>query len=77
MLVSLERQWVPVPWNSLETLETGMSQAQVRSILGEPSKEETEEESHRWVYKRWWSWGYAVVIFDAEGRLTGYYQDDF
>jgi len=77
MAVSFERQWIPVPPDTLEALESGMTESQVRDILGAPSDEVSEEDGYRWVYERWWSWGYAVVSFDAEGKLTGYYQDDF
>jgi len=55
-------------------LDPGMSQADVRRLIGEPARTESFERLHEvaWDYPFTDSWGYFAfvsVIFDSQGRL--------
>jgi hypothetical protein len=61
----------PFDLAKLQSLETGMSQAQVVEILGPPRKIYGE----RWSYARSLSWPVVQIHFDGAGKLIRYEYD--
>jgi outer membrane protein assembly factor BamE (lipoprotein component of BamABCDE complex) len=54
----------------LRCLEVGMSRAEIKELLGEPSNTRTTRDRERWGYTL--SYSQALVLeFDPHGRLTG------
>ncbi|GEP43899.1 outer membrane protein assembly factor BamE domain-containing protein [Brevifollis gellanilyticus] len=61
----------PFPLAKLEAVKPGMSQSQVRELLGEPS----DATSKQWTYQRVLAFGYVNVLFDANGLVRhGHYE---
>ncbi len=77
MIVSFECQWVPLPESELQSLTASHTMADVRARFGEPSEIRDESGGTEFLYKRWWSVGFALVDFSPDGHFTGYSQDDF
>jgi outer membrane protein assembly factor BamE (lipoprotein component of BamABCDE complex) len=63
----------PVPQKRLEQLSPGMSQEQVRAIIGTPSK--IHDNGREWVYTKGLSWSMTMVYFDDDGRFVRYVID--
>jgi outer membrane protein assembly factor BamE (lipoprotein component of BamABCDE complex) len=67
----------PVSPRKIEALEVGMSEAEVKELLGSPldpfqrSKSGTD-----WTYSRSFMWRSLVVEFDETGHLSKFYMDD-
>jgi hypothetical protein len=55
----------------LRNLERGMTQQQVRQVLGEPRSTDTRG----WHYSRPMAWPIVHVRFDANGRMESYDYD--
>ena len=55
----------------LQRLRQGMTQAQVRDVLGKPGTTDATS----WHYSRPMAWPIVHVNFDAEGRLASYEYD--
>jgi len=55
----------------LQQLQAGMTQQQVRQVLGEPRL----KDEFGWHYARPMAWPIVHVRFDANGRLSGHDYD--
>lgn len=65
-----------VPRSKLASLQPGMSQAEVRQLLGEPGRRYTQDDgSASWAYSRG-TWAILYVYFDAQGKLTQFVHDE-
>ena len=54
-----------MPRSKLDQIRLGMSQSEVRTILGSPQEEREEQ----WFYSRWGNPGYVAVSFDTSGHV--------
>jgi hypothetical protein len=77
MVLSFELQWVPFPYDTLQTLTTDMTESDVSQVLGAPSEIRESRNGKEWIYETWWSWGHAKIYFDENGKFTWCFQDDF
>jgi len=57
----------PVPLDLLNRIRTGMSQEQVRGMLGEP---ESVSEHGDWYYSPWGNQGWVTIGFDESGAVA-------
>ena len=58
----------PVPTELLHRLKKGMTQDEVRSILGPPT---TIHEGGQWTYKRVLVFGYVAIHWQSDGTYVG------
>ena len=64
--------WYSMTWSErlLRPVHVGMSQSQVRSVVGAPlSIINRTNSTDAWYYNRWWS-SDAVVYFDTNGVVS-------
>jgi outer membrane protein assembly factor BamE (lipoprotein component of BamABCDE complex) len=64
--------WYSMTWSErlLQPVHVGMSQSQVRSVVGVPlSIINRTNSTDAWYYNRWWS-SDAVVYFDTNGVVS-------
>lgn len=59
----------PVPKARLQQLREGMTEEQVRAILGEPTK---RYDHGQWTYKRFLVFGYVNIHWQEDGTFDGY-----
>jgi hypothetical protein len=75
----------PVSLAKLEAVKAGMSQSQVREILGSPTRiypglsytvhGTNYQTGGQWTYQRFLTFGYANVLFDTNGVVEyGHYE---
>src|SRR5262245_31867344 len=63
------------PLSKMSQLRSGMSQAEVRQLLGEPgSRHVYDDGSESWAYSRM-TWAILYVEFDPQGKLTDFRHD--
>ncbi len=60
----------PVPLKKLSQLKNGMTQMEVKAILGEPSKISS---SNQWTYERSFVFGFVNLHWEANGTYDGNY----
>ena len=61
----------PILLTKLGTVKPGMSESQVREILGSP----TRIFPRQWTYERFLTFGYVNVLFDTNGAVQlGHYE---
>jgi len=58
----------PVPIDRIKSLQKGMTQDEVQSILGPPSK---IHESGQWTYQRAWVLGFVNIHWKSDGTFNG------
>ena len=78
----------PLPISKFNSLKPGMTQAEVRTILGEPTQtlpgghEYEVRGTHyvtddQWTYRRLLTFGYVNIHFDANRLFTDYNCEEF
>ena len=63
----------PVDMKACNTLKAGMTQPQVRAILGPPR--DSHPADGDWRYRRPFVLGYVTILFDSEGRVVNYFYE--
>ncbi len=60
----------PVKQSAADRVKVGLSKAEVRSILGEPSQTHMYDEGREnWVYSHKFQWQYYTVYFSEDGKV--------
>jgi hypothetical protein len=65
----------PVSLAKLGAVKPGMSESQVREILGSPTRIYSASSGGQWTYERFLTFGYVNVLFDTNGVVEyGHYE---
>lgn len=65
----------PVPLDKFKSVQVGMSQQQVSTVLGKPTYTRQYETGLEWRYTRTFSWSAVRIYFDNSGKCTRYEYD--
>ena len=64
----------PVPPSTISAVQQGMTQAQVRKVLGPPSRDYA---GRQWTYTRFLTFGYVNVLFETNGTVLYIHREEF